>query len=44
MCEGFGVLKICWEAGRKFLGADLNYYKIKEFMQQAKKKARDKSY
>jgi len=34
---GFGVLKVCQETGREFLGCDLNYYGIKEFMHKAKK-------
>jgi len=35
---GFGVLKICQATRRKFLGCDLNYSEIKEFMKQAKVK------
>ncbi|KLL03768.1 MAG: adenine-specific DNA methylase [Mycoplasmataceae bacterium CE_OT135] len=34
---GFGILRICLETGREFLGTDLNYFGIREFMVKAKK-------
>ncbi|KLL03604.1 MAG: adenine-specific DNA methylase [Mycoplasmataceae bacterium CE_OT135] len=34
---GFGVLRICQATNREFLGSDLNYYQIREFMTRAKK-------
>ena len=41
---GFGVLKVCQETGREFLGTDLNYFGIKKFMLKAKSKVKGKNY
>ncbi|MEG7978353.1 MAG: site-specific DNA-methyltransferase [Mollicutes bacterium UO1] len=44
-CAGsFTVLNSCQETNREFLGADINYSRIKEYMTKAKSKARKGNY